>query len=525
MAPGCAQLLDLIGISTQLAVFVTCAGVLLRKKLSEDTGRTWLDFSLDASKQLVGVIWAYLVGLLLGLLPGAPQGAGCDGYWATVVVHATLGVYFQYLLLNLASFLLEDLTDNEGDFRSGEYRHKTGLFVPERYIKQLLVWLTCIAGAKILLLPLMMLFLRADVMAVAGALITVLSWSPVLQLVVVTVITPCGMHGLQVWLTDSFLQKGGLPLLAPHDECGAGHLGAPLLDEEARPSHHQAAAGVPRPQIQAPPEVGPLYVAVDVADMPPLPPPPFAPEGEKQADPFAPDALAALQAQAADLQTLIQARDGELATVRDGLARVHEVERRLSGEIMSLGGTIPEGITQGSAASSNYPVGATLEILDALIMRTGEDFTSQEIQELLKGQLCVVLMHGTGPTGRRIQVKARGQDFVELEGWISCLNNYGGSLVRLADNEANKGSLCQPDSRIPLPRQDQAGKGSSVHTLSNHTASTKEKKDLAAKLRHLAIATLDRVKAAIKKTGISDRSQWSTSPKRTGHPWDPPRRR
>jgi len=51
-----------------------------------------------------------------------------------------------------------------------------------------------------------------DLTAIAHFLLSVVSWSPSLELAFVGILTPCFLGFFQVWVTDDFLKLGGLPL-------------------------------------------------------------------------------------------------------------------------------------------------------------------------------------------------------------------------------------------------------------------------------------------------------------------------
>eukprot|EP00439_Symbiodinium_sp_Y106_P078428 s788_g17.t1 len=299
-------------------------GALLLRQVKSET-RTWLDFLLDASKQLFGCL------LLWGM--------HCLWRPSDEVVRlseraaeATCGVVFQYLLLQSLSRVLEISTGRtepwfdpfgvvhnssvqagfvtllsacrpeEEDFRTGEYRDDADLMVPGRYVCQLLVWLACVCASEWALetLSLPGLF-RGPVVL----LLDLTSWSSSLE-GLTELLVPCVALALQFWLTDCFIQKGGLPpwqafalviwasasavgsllsalaatcrsLVRLWPSAGHGRLGEPLLDEEEGQGECQASE--PKQEAPEAPELpkarGALLraaVAEDAADFIKCPP-------------------------------------------------------------------------------------------------------------------------------------------------------------------------------------------------------------------------------------------------------------
>lgn len=221
-------------------------GALLLRQVKSET-RTWLDFLLDASKQLFGCLLLWGIHCLWRPSDEVLR-------LSEPAAEATCGVVFQYLLLQSLSRVLE-ISTGRTDFRTGEYRDDADLMVPGRYICQLLVWLACVCASEWALQTLSLpgLF-RGPVVL----LLDLTSWSSSLA-DLTELLVPCVALALQFWLTDCFIQKGGLPpwqavalviwasasaigslLSALAATCrglvrlwpSAGPLGEPLLDEE-----------------------------------------------------------------------------------------------------------------------------------------------------------------------------------------------------------------------------------------------------------------------------------------------------
>lgn len=215
MATSC-DLGGLFDVSVRSTVIVSCSCTLLFKKCNEGPERRWDDFFLDASKQVLGACWARLLGQMVL----DPDVAGCEVRWLRSVLNASLGVAVELVLLNLAASVLEATTGNSGDFASGEYRDFAGNFIPAMYSKQLGVWLTCVLFAQSFVAWLLVAF-SDRLQELAEVLLAVVSWSPGLEIAMVSVFTPCFAGMVQVWLTDDFLRAGGLPLSEVFSTLGA----------------------------------------------------------------------------------------------------------------------------------------------------------------------------------------------------------------------------------------------------------------------------------------------------------------
>jgi len=200
------------------AVVVVIISTLVFKKWKEGPRRPWLEFILDSSKQLAGVQWAHeLNGLLLQAQNSNPAVGGCPQYLVGTMVDATFGVLVEYALLNTISFMLERADGDTRDFLTGDYRDEMNRPIPRAYIKQMAVWLGCVTGAK-LVIALCVYRLFFCLNSFAQLLLALVAWNRDLEVAFVMVVTPCSMGAVQVWLTDGFIQKGGLPFA----ECWQG---------------------------------------------------------------------------------------------------------------------------------------------------------------------------------------------------------------------------------------------------------------------------------------------------------------
>lgn len=192
-------------------VFVTCVFALVLKKYFETSGeRKWDDFLLDASKQFFGLFYAQ-VFFGSSLCEGGP-GGNCAEQFVRMAVGATFGTFIQLLLLNVMVSFTEGAFGDTGDLTTGEYRDLSGVYVPDKYGKQLLAWLVCVTVACLLKEWLVAEF-RGIWMAASACVLSLISWSPGMQLAFVSVLMPCCLACIQLWVTDEFLRLGGLPVL------------------------------------------------------------------------------------------------------------------------------------------------------------------------------------------------------------------------------------------------------------------------------------------------------------------------
>merc|ERR1719464_2518867 len=72
----------------------------------------------------------------------------------------------------------------------------------ETYAKQLAAWLLVVSGMKVAMVALM-LVLAASIYEYSSLLLSPLESDPTAKLVVVMIVTPCVMNGVQFWLQDN----------------------------------------------------------------------------------------------------------------------------------------------------------------------------------------------------------------------------------------------------------------------------------------------------------------------------------
>jgi len=212
------------GCAVQVLLFLITVGVLVAMKVREGTKRTWVDFTLDSSKQIIGAGWVHVMNLLcavvLGRITSGDTCDECEWYWINIVLDTTVGVGVQYVLLRaLTNLVLRCLQSSSSrallpvggvaeDFSTGDYRSReTGKVLPKRYLKQLALWLVVVSGMK-LSIVLLMIVCSAPLQFLASIALKPFIQRPATKLIVVMVLTPMCMNAFQFWVTDNFLQKG-----------------------------------------------------------------------------------------------------------------------------------------------------------------------------------------------------------------------------------------------------------------------------------------------------------------------------
>jgi len=206
----CEVLPGIFGILVQGVLFACCCGILILKK-SRDRHRSWLEFLLDSSKQLIGAGWIHVMNLIFAeqLEAWIAKGDQCEWYWVNIMVDTTLGVGVEYFLLHLLSMLLELLLDKAAeDFQSGSYNYNpvTRDFDKAKYFKQLFVWLLVVTGMKGAML-ILMIVAAIPLQAFAHAFLGIFMFSNEAKLVVVMIITPFIMNSFQFWVVDNIIKK------------------------------------------------------------------------------------------------------------------------------------------------------------------------------------------------------------------------------------------------------------------------------------------------------------------------------
>eukprot|EP00811_Abedinium_folium_P002715 NODE_12494_length_1221_cov_9.744973.p1 GENE.NODE_12494_length_1221_cov_9.744973~~NODE_12494_length_1221_cov_9.744973.p1 ORF type:complete len:246 (+),score=71.70 NODE_12494_length_1221_cov_9.744973:121-858(+) len=221
----CDVLPGFFGFFIQFLLFVACVLTLAYKK-SRDRMRTWAEFLLDSSKQLLGAAWIHVLNLVFAqqLEATLQSGDECEWYWVNIMVDTTLGVGVEYVLLSLImGALIRCLgEDAAADFESGSYYDgRSPSFDRYRYLKQLLVWGVVVSGMKLSMLLLMVLAAQ-QLQALAHFMLMPFFANSSIKLLVVMIVTPMIMNSFQFWVVDNIIKKKVDDeddlLDVPHDE-------------------------------------------------------------------------------------------------------------------------------------------------------------------------------------------------------------------------------------------------------------------------------------------------------------------
>jgi len=208
----CQVLSGIRGTLVQMLLFFCCLAILFFKFLRDHGGRTFLEFAMDSSKQIIGAGWVHMLNLLAAVMLEATladQGSECSWYWLNIVLDCTLGLATSYVLLRFLTALIQaQAPEHAADFRSGEYSVGARKVSPAVYIKQLVLWLAVLTLMKVCMLTLLVIG-SGFFVALAELALWPLSCCPDLQLVYVMVVTPVFFNAFQFWVTDNFLKKKG----------------------------------------------------------------------------------------------------------------------------------------------------------------------------------------------------------------------------------------------------------------------------------------------------------------------------
>jgi len=217
-------------------------GVLAYKCSIDKSGRGTVRFVFDSSKNFGGAAWMHVANLMIaGLLGrvGSSGGDACQWYFIEIMIDTTLGVYVEYMLLQLLLVTLRNwgvgwLADSieapcismpvEQDIEAGAGGSPdTGKAEPllkkgekdiaselavllahldkGKYAMQLFSWLGVVTVMKFIMV-MIMLALSPQLEALSGLVLDPLT-NPSLRLVVVMILTPGVMNAVQFWLQDN----------------------------------------------------------------------------------------------------------------------------------------------------------------------------------------------------------------------------------------------------------------------------------------------------------------------------------
>ena len=182
---------------------------LVVKKLRDKSSRTWSEFILDSSKQMIGASWLHVLNIVFSFaLHSIGGGDECIWYWIHITMDTTLGVFVNYQLHKLIYKVLIPKfcsTELAAKFKSGDYG-TPGHIHWGKYFTQLSVWIVIVSIMKSAMV-LIMLVTHVFLVGFASFILSPFSQGPDLKLIVVMVFTPLLMNTVQFWITDSFTRK------------------------------------------------------------------------------------------------------------------------------------------------------------------------------------------------------------------------------------------------------------------------------------------------------------------------------
>jgi len=203
----CSNFLFVSGKSAVLFAFVVIG--LIIKKTRERSNRTWPDFILDSSKQMIGASWLHLLNILFSFaLHSLGGGDECTWYWLHITLDTTLGVYVNYQLHKLIYKIIIPKWCSPrmaANFKSGDYG-SPGNIHWGKYFRQLFVWLFIVSVMKCTMV-LIMIVAHIPLIAIASGILSPFDYNPQFKLIIVMVFTPLLMNTVQFWITDSFTKK------------------------------------------------------------------------------------------------------------------------------------------------------------------------------------------------------------------------------------------------------------------------------------------------------------------------------
>ena len=212
---ACKLIPGMFGLVLQLSLgILSLASLLIKKKLEDRAAvynRTWNEFLLDSSKQIIGGIWLHILNLLFAIrLHRKFEGDSCDWYFANILIDCTLGTGIEYLLLVAATKVVIPVFTSEQnslEFQSGEYGGTSFKNMTWRcYFKQLGLWLTVCLLMKLAVYSILKTY-TDDFLRLAHFFLSPWESDPNKKLAVVMIVSPLIMNTIQLWIVDNILRR------------------------------------------------------------------------------------------------------------------------------------------------------------------------------------------------------------------------------------------------------------------------------------------------------------------------------
>jgi hypothetical protein len=215
---ACRLVPGISGLLIQVLLMGMSLGLLILKKRIEikHSNRTWREFMLDSSKQIIGSLWMHVLNLFFAvrLHRRNLDGDSCDWYWINIVVDCTLGTYIEYVLFQVTyRYIIPTLVKDRAairEFDSGTYDHTGGQtsssFNKRMYGKQLGVWLMICTTMKLIVL--LFLKLASDpLLDLSDIFLDRFDDNPMKKLMFVMVVTPLVFNSAQLWIVDNIIKR------------------------------------------------------------------------------------------------------------------------------------------------------------------------------------------------------------------------------------------------------------------------------------------------------------------------------
>lgn len=210
VVPPCKLIPGFHGLVIQALLMLTALLSLVLKKKWEDANastkyvRSWSEFALDSSKQVIGSGWIHLLNLVLAvrLKRKTYIGDSCDWYFANIFVDCTIGTFIEYVLFvfftrSVIPYLFSP--QEAKDFEPGHYRGKRS------YLKQLSVWLIVVTCMK-LIVYVFLKTCRESILEWSDVVLSRYEERPDEKLFIVMIVTPLVMNTVQLWTIDNFIK-------------------------------------------------------------------------------------------------------------------------------------------------------------------------------------------------------------------------------------------------------------------------------------------------------------------------------
>jgi hypothetical protein len=204
---------DEFGILIQGCLGIICLLALMVKRYLEVPRRPLLIWFLDTMKQVVGQMTQHFANLYIANRIGHKDGMECEWYLINLIVDCTLGVFFCYLYLKIATHVV---SGTGLEFKSGDYGQGSNLTLNEdsenikwsfnSFLNQLVWWVCIVAISKFTALGIILIFYQL-LEHLGIMLLTPFKNDPKLKLIFVMIIFPVIFNIIQFWFTDNVIKS------------------------------------------------------------------------------------------------------------------------------------------------------------------------------------------------------------------------------------------------------------------------------------------------------------------------------